>query len=146
MTEIGNYCRENRIFVRSGHAPGADQAFEQGAQEMCIAYIPWDGFERGFASRAKLRIPRNLNKLMEYTKPFHPAWDRLSQGAQKLMSRNVAQILGENMDKPSDIVFCWTPGGKMVGGTAQAIKIAEANKIKVVNLHNDRDWVSHLLF
>jgi tRNA A37 N6-isopentenylltransferase MiaA len=31
-------------------------------------------------------------------------------------------------------VICWTPGGKTVGGTATAIRLAERNQIEVINL------------
>ncbi|GAG46694.1 unnamed protein product, partial [marine sediment metagenome] len=41
---------------------------------------------------------------------------------------------------PVDFIICWTPGGREVGGTAQAIRIAKANHIKVFNLAVEEDY------
>lgn len=56
MTFIGLWCRENNIWVRSGHAQGADWAFECGAQENCIAYLPWKGFNTELKSKARFHV------------------------------------------------------------------------------------------
>ncbi|WP_048710246.1 hypothetical protein [Microvirga massiliensis] len=67
---------------------------------------------------------------------FHPAWDRCSQGAKKLHTRNVHQDLGMDLMTPSRFVICWTKDGGPTGGTGQAIRIAQAHGIRVLNLHN----------
>ena len=137
MTEIGAICRERKIFVRSGHAPGADQAFEFGAREYCIAYIPWKGFEGDTVTLGtKYIIPPDLEKLTHYAKQFHPAWEKLSPGAQKLMARNSCQVLGQNLESPADLIVCWTKDGQATGGTGQALRIAEKNNIPILNLYN----------
>jgi hypothetical protein len=46
-------------------------------------------------------------------------------------------ILGKNLDEPVKFVVCWTPGGKVVGGTGVAIQIAHKNNIPVINLFKD---------
>ena len=53
------------------------------------------------------------------------------------MGRNTYQILGKNLRDPVDFVLCWTPftrKGDPKGGTSQAIRIAEAYNIPVINL------------
>lgn len=67
---------------------------------------------------------------------FHPAWDRCSQGAQKLHTRNVPQVLGQTLSSPVKFVLCWTKDGGASGGTGQAIRIANALGIPVLNLQN----------
>ncbi|PZR90892.1 MAG: hypothetical protein DI537_17555 [Stutzerimonas stutzeri] len=65
---------------------------------------------------------------------FHPAWDRCSQGAKKLHMRNVPQVLGQTLSSPARFVLCWTKDGGATGGTGQAIRIADAIGIPVLNL------------
>jgi len=65
---------------------------------------------------------------------FHPAWDRLSQGAKKLHARNVHQVAGRELDQASDMIICWTPGGRGEGGTGQVIRIANYLEIPVFDL------------
>ena len=47
----------------------------------------------------------------------------------------MAIVLGADPDQPDpvDAVTCWTPGGRVVGGTATAMRIAEAYGIPVIN-------------
>jgi hypothetical protein len=69
-------------------------------------------------------------------KHFHPAWDRCSQAAQKLHSRNVPQILGRTLDKPVRFALCWTKDGRASGGTGQALRVAQHLNIPILNLHD----------
>lgn len=52
------------------------------------------------------------------------------------MARNAMQIAGRDCKTPADVVICWTKDGKEVGGTSQAIRIARAKNIPVLNLGN----------
>ena len=134
MTKIAEGLSRNYI-LRSGGAEGADEAFEKGAGDKKIIFIPWPGFN---GSKEKCRPLTSA--AMKLAGEFHPGWMHLSYGAKKLHARNVYQILGESLDSPVDFVICWTHGGKEVGGTAQAIRIAKANRIKVFNLANEEDF------
>lgn len=64
----------------------------------------------------------------------HPAWDRCNEWARGMHSRNCHQILGYDLQSPVDAVICWTPDGKIQGGTATAIRIALKYNIPVFNL------------
>lgn len=135
MTKIGEWARQNNHWIRSGHADGADWAFEQGAQERCIVYLPWKGFNRHLKSRARWIVPEITYSHVNLTNIHHPKPEALSDGAFRMMARNVCQVLGEKLESYSDIVVCWTPDWKKPsGGTSQAIRIADSRGIPVLNM------------
>lgn len=149
MQKIGMWCFFDKHWVRSGHADGADWAFERGAQDQCIAYLPWDGFNKHLESNAHLRVVKPNCHTIKITKEFHPAFDKLSYGALCLMCRNVCQVLGQSLDSPVDAVVCWTKDGEASGGTGQAMRIADSRGIKILNMKHDEyntaDKVIHAL-
>ena len=125
MTELANHFRTEGYILRSGHAEGADLAFEKGAGLQKEIWIPWKGFNGSFSRF--LPSP----EAFEMAAKFHPAWDRCSRGAKALHARNCHQVLGFDLKTPSEFVICWTRDGKASGGTGQAIRIAEHHKIPV---------------
>lgn len=135
MTLIGRYCFENKITLRSGHALGADWAFEKGAQSRCIIYLPSESFNREYVSDAHRVIVPNEERYNVITNKFHPNPFALKPFARMLMNRNVCQVLGINLDRLSDYIVCWTKDGKDIGGTSQAIRIARAHKIPIINMY-----------
>jgi hypothetical protein len=150
MEQLANKLREDEFVLRTGHAPGADQAFEKGAGGQAQIFLPWSSFQQDCeftASRndsGKVVYPTIFNApslaAAEIAAQFHPAWDSLTQGARKLHARNVHQILGPQPDArptPVEFVLCWTPNAEIVGGTAQAIRIAEGYDISVHNLADE---------
>jgi hypothetical protein len=70
---------------------------------------------------------------------YHPAPEKLREFARRLMARNAYQILSTTLKDPVDFVVCWTKAGKLVGGTAQALKIAMDWNIPIYNLANFED-------
>lgn len=139
MQYIGGYLANIGWTLRSGHADGADMAFEMGATEQngkLEIFLPWDGFN-GAKQSATHIVPSFKGQMMDIAATHHPYWHRLSNGAQKLHARNVCQILGANCDAPVDCVICWTPEAKSGGGTGQAIRIANTYGIPVFDLASD---------
>jgi|SRR5688572_10589041 len=134
-------------WFRSGHADGADYAFEKGARQKCIVYLPWDSFnhEKPLLGRATA-----LNYIDEAAFKFvlehEPYAADCSNGVKLLKCRNVFQILGRDMCSNSDLVVCWTPDGAITGGTGLAIKIAIEHKIPVINLGKARQPTEDLLW
>lgn len=125
--------------LRSGGAQGADQAFQVEAARAEI-YLPWSSFEKEFQDKfnhEKIVVRSTDNQAELSVKHFHPAPENLSIGAFSMMRRNYRQVIGRNGFANSSFVLCWTPDGKDSGGTAQAIRIARANKIPVINLGNE---------
>jgi hypothetical protein len=125
--QVAKALSDKGYTLRSGHADGADMAFERGATKKQI-FVPWEGFN-GSDSRF-FCISEGAKKIAS---KYHPAWSRCSQAAQKLHARNVFQILGEKLDSPVEFVLCWTLGGSGKGGTGQAIRIATDYCIPIID-------------
>ena len=124
-----------KVWFRSGHADGADYAFEKGAKEKCLVYLPWKGFNSecpllGQASSLD-RLDAEAFRIVLQHEPY--AAD-VSRAIQLLKCRNVFQILGQDLKTLSDLVICWTPNGETVGGTGLALKIARDHYIPVINV------------
>lgn len=122
--------------LRSGGADGADSAFEKFSTKKEI-YLPWDGFNGrwhdGKSYFDYLQCP-GWSIAKASVDSFHPAPNALSNAGRKLMARNAMQISGRDCKTRTHVVICWTRGGKDVGGTSQAIRMARAFRIPVLNL------------
>lgn len=139
MRRIGEWCRSHNITVRSGHASGADEAFEKGAQEACEAIYPWSGFNTdpskgGFTTNAEVVVYKPNTATEDIARKYHPKYDYLKASVKKLMCRNVWQVLGETLNDPVKFAVCWTEGAKGEGGTGQAIRVANGYGIPVYDM------------
>lgn len=144
MMDIAKNLAFHGWTLRSGHADGADKAFELGAglypKEI---YLPWAGFG-GSDSEFHLGnfIEVIQQQAMDLAAEFHPAWNRCSRGARLLHTRNVFQILGQDLATRSKFVICWSPGS---GGTEQALRIAAHYNVPVLNLYDDDPPIEQIL-
>lgn len=138
---LGAIFRDQYI-LRSGGAPGMDSAFEMFVPpERKEIFLPWKNFN---GNRSPLYSQDPVS--MEIAKFHHPAWDFLRGPVRKLMSRNVHQVLGQDLETPSEFVLCWTADGaqtqeeitRKTGGTGLAISVANENNIPVHNLGNEK--------
>ena len=145
MVKIGEWALKNGHEVRSGHAEGADYAFECGARDNCTAYMPWRSFNSKDRKMTKNWLvwddidPSVRARAIRSVKKYHPNSSRVlaKQSWTKLHARNYFQIMGHGLlEQPVNMVWCWTPQGKGGGGTGQAIRLAKANGIKVFDLGN----------
>lgn len=146
MTNYAAALAELGYTLRSGGAPGADTAFEQGTaafpQQQAI-YLPWAGFN----NHRDGIVVGDDETLRVIAERHHPAWGACKQGARKLHTRNVSQILGQTQPWVlSDFVLCWTRNARGQGGTGQAIRIARAYGVPVYDLADERnnfekDWL-----
>jgi hypothetical protein len=125
--------------LRTGGAPGADQAFAAGARDAggtVELFLPWPGFQRHSAAR----LSRPTAAAVELAARHHRAWQRLPAPARALLARNGHQVLGAGLDQPAHVVICWTPDGSLTGqgarsgGTGQALRIAHGHSVGVINL------------
>lgn len=128
----------NRGWVlRSGHADGADMAFERGCDQSFgekEIYIPWFRFN-GSSSRLH-HIPGWAYE--QAAEIIGERWRWLKAPVKKLHARNVLQVVGLKEEDPvSEFLVCWTPGGAAVGGTATAIFLAHKMDIEVINLYHE---------
>ena len=128
MTILATELAKKLIVLRSGGASGADMAFERGAGPLKEIYLPWKNFNSN---------PSHLHHIndaaMHMAERFHPAWHRLSDPVRKLMARNSYQVMGYDMQTPSDFIVCWTENGQFTGGTSQALRIATHYEIPIIN-------------
>lgn len=136
MTDIAAELEKFDWTLRSGHAGGADLAFENGATKQAEIMLPWSGFNGARVDNIRFYAPNNPRSL-EIAAQFHPAWDRCSQGAKNMHARNVHQIAGLSLNEPVKFVVCWTPNGSRSGGTGQALRIAEHLRIPIFDLALD---------
>lgn len=136
---------------RSGGADGADQCLEDGCSqsgvlENCNIYLPWQGFNqkydhnRGYIDTRKLN---NYYKAKKIVSKIHFGWDVLKHGARALHTRNVYQVLGTDLNTPSDFVLCYAKPagirGYVQGGTATAVSLAIEHGITVYNMIYESD-------
>lgn len=120
---------------RSGHADGADRAFEDGARQEAEIYLPMPG-HNGRVVWAKYVMERPQPEAYTIAGQLHPNWSACSSTAKALHARNVHMIVGPDVLKPelARFLICWTPGAREVGGTGQTIRIAEYFGVEVFNL------------
>lgn len=129
MTEIAAAFEQRGLILRSGGAPGADLAFEDGvsSEDNKEIWIPWKKFNG--SNSKNLPIP----EAFELASTLHPVWSRLNRGSRSLHARNCHQVLGSDLGSPSSFLLCWTEGGQIKGGTATAIKLAKMHNVPVLN-------------
>ncbi|MGR5448501.1 hypothetical protein ACP3V3_01710 [Vibrio sp. PNB22_3_1] len=150
----------NRYLARTGGAHGSDHTVYMAAvfaqrwfvengykselSDLVRLYLPWDGFN-GFSVNSDFAFCLKNPRATSTAKSLHRAWGRLQSGGRKMMSRNVHQVLGDDLDDPSHFVLCHTSDGadgvtKMAtsatGGTGMAINVAAQNQVPVRNLGN----------
>jgi len=138
--KLGAWVVECGHELHTGNALGADQAFARGANRVNPAlvhlHLPWKTYEaEAIHPQNRVRSVEDLNPedrivFATLAQQYHPVYQRLSQGAQKLMMRNGMIILG------CQLVLAWPskkPGG---GGTGQGMRLAKAHTIKLVDLNH----------
>lgn len=143
MKTIGAVLARHKAILRSGGASGADTAFEQGCDHNLgfkQIFIPWTGFNgRKNGIVPFIGEPELEKQAMDIAERFHPAWHHCPRGARLLHTRNVAQILGPDLNTLTKFVVCWTKNGTGGGGTGQALRIAHYYEIPIFDLGKGED-------
>lgn len=139
MMLIGRILSERGWKLRSGHADGADQAFELSTMNREI-HLPWKGYNNRHPGSGGFIVPEMTDQVMAMAAKFHPTWWNLSDAVKKLMARNTTIILGQHLLEPADMVICWTKHGLPTGGTGHGIRVARGHEIPVFNLAVPEDW------
>lgn len=135
---LGSLASSYGFTLRSGHADGADKAFESGCDLVHGSkeiYLPWKGFNGSDSPLYNIS-----DEATQLASKYHPVWHKLSPAPRKLMARNVYQILGESLNDPVSLVICYTPNGFMSGGTSQALRIARDHRVEVINAGSYTDF------
>jgi hypothetical protein len=145
MEQIADRLAAEGWTLRSGNAPGADQAFARGhlrtgCNDRIEIYLPWKGFEAAALNGwedAIVARPEPQPEAYPIAEEFHPNWAALKRGGRALQARNVHQVLGPDVTYPGPVsraIVCWTPGARGGGGTGQAIRIARNFAVPVFDL------------
>jgi hypothetical protein len=137
MENVAKYLATQHCILRSGGANGADTAFYNGCKNIKNAseiYLPWKNF-----NNIESKYSEPSEAAMKLAMKYHPAWEKLSQGAKKLQARNCYQLLGNDLKTPSKFVLCYTKEGKVIGGTGQALRMAIDYNIPIFNMGEERD-------
>jgi hypothetical protein len=161
MESVGYALASQGWTLRSGGAKGADKAFEDGmfryagldgpySWTPAEIYLPWSGYEDHYRyTHGGLNIlPSDIHFETESIAEgmaiaVHPAWEACKQGAKKMHTRNVFQVLGKTLDTPSKMLIAWTKldkAGNPKGGTATAINLAKENGVETFNLNKPEDF------
>lgn len=137
MTLLAETLEKYGFTLRSGNAVGADQAFAYGVETKADIWLPWPTFNREFR---KVKPHHNYIEMSSddtdadaSVNIYHPKGASLGPKSRQFMARNFRQIIG--LDEPnSEFVIAWTPDGREVGGTSQALRIANKHNISIVNM------------
>ena len=147
MEQIAEDLALHGLRLRSGHAAGADRAFERGAGGNADIYLPWRTFgikpygnDPGqqvigtpiVCDSQCLKPDFCHTAITDACLDKHRNWSHMKQSVQKLLFRDALQVLGHGKEpEPSKMLICWMAGS---GGTDYAVHIARQNCVPVVNM------------
>lgn len=136
--DIARGLSHHGFILRSGHCRGSDKAFEAavsyGRKQI---FLPWIGFEyarEGAIGHFNAQSFDNYHEASRLAALYHPNWDGCDATARKLLTRNVYEVLGPDLQTPSEFVVCYTKDGKRSGGTGHTLRIAEGYNLPIFDL------------
>jgi hypothetical protein len=154
MFAIAESLAARGMTLRSGHADGADLAFERGAHAGAAAiFLPWPTFNssnRPVSARHRYYSSPSEAALRDWIR-FHPNPAACTQAAARCHARNLHELMGYDYTlsgrnfppgAAGDFVVCWTPDGAerasqcsaATGGTGTVIRAADHFGVPVFNL------------
>ena len=144
MNAVAGFCASLNITLRSGAADGADTAFEDFCGGNKEIFLPWNNFNDRSVRDDGIYVRGNDVNSREIAATIHPVFERLGRGAQALHTRNVNQVLGKDAGNPDPSLFVIyyaprTRSGKVQGGTATAVNLAESYNIPCWNFFDNQD-------
>lgn len=126
--------------LRSGGAIGMDSWFESlwnSNKEIYIHKPCVDNRRAGVDGAIYIGVGR-VNKAKEIALGIHPNPKALKPTGVALHTRNIFQVLGENLDDPSDIIVYYAKfdntGEEITGGTRTAVVLGKQKQINHFNL------------
>lgn len=142
MRSVAEYLAKKDWILHTGACTGADQAFAEGALKgrgIVNLFLPWSGYEKRWIDglRGKVNVTVfNQNEHKDAIKSvhdFHPMAHGLKRSVLALHARNYLILDG------AKFAICYTPKGKTVGGTGQAIRIMTDRRKNLFNLGNENE-------
>lgn len=152
----------------SGAANGTDTSSEFGAKlahdllckklnlnktgyaDVMKIFLPWNGFSGRFIEPKNGYIgdnPANEQFAAQIAQNHYVPWPHSPDPVKKLMTRNVYQVLDNDLTSHVKFVIAYTSDGvtdglkttTKTGGTGQAIRVATTYGVPVFNLGNEKD-------
>lgn len=145
--ELVEECVKRGYIVRSGNAGGFDQVIANTNSSFREVYLPYKTFGPTIYNKNNVFIPdlefSNYEDAKKLVLLLHPN-KYLTAIQLKYLVRDVYQVLGRDLNTPSEIVYCWTEDGvdkisnitRATGGTGMAIRVASHYNIPIKNLNN----------
>lgn len=138
---IAKQMARRNFILYAGNADGADIAFQAGSNSQCILMLPWKRFNHNNYSTEACIEAFDLGSSaagLASIDQFHPNPSALSDGARRIMARNYHQVHGYNQWPIVSFVICCSNevNGKVIGGTGQAVRIAQSLRIPIFNIRN----------
>lgn len=155
MTHISSALAKANWALSSGRGKGADQAFEIGvigAKGHAEIYLPSIGFNdapKGQYENLRYIVTDEdgptYDRIRDIAASHHTQYNSMRPFLKQLMERNVQIILGEEADKPVDMVVYWQSlegYQDYFGGTNHSLRIASSWGIPSFNLRLDEDLIA----
>ncbi len=153
MKIFGILLASKGYILNTGGAKGADQAFAEGAtlaEGKVNIVLPWPKYETDWINYLVANnnpISKNninvsvFNKNIDVTAvksvyKLHPNPNKLKDSVIALHARNYLVLVH------ADFAICYTAGGKIEGGTGQAIRIMMDMGKEVFNLGKKQDMLN----
>lgn len=140
LLKLARWFADKGWHLRSGAAKGADSAWEEAweGNDQKTIYLP----EPGFRGRPKddpcYRCPvydEIWFEAEDIAQSIHSGWAWMDDFSRKAHTRNVFQVLGDDLRSKADLVVaCAPPKGRGVdGGTATAYRLGKLKYIPTFN-------------
>lgn len=153
MFRIGSYITENGAICSSGHAYGADHAFELGAcasdPTHMVVNLPWPSYNSDLpiAEGAEVNVLSSRDdegELIALASQFHDSWDKVQgrRGLERLHARNI--LIAQN----AALGICYLNHSRVgYGGSGQCYRYLRSKGVPVIDLADESTfatWVSLL--
>lgn len=126
--------------LRSGAAIGMDSWFERlwdNNKEIFIAKERISGKRHGYDGANFIEGPQEV-AAFNIMKHIHPKGSKLKGIAKAMHTRNIFQILGEDLNTPADLIVYYAKfddeGAEITGGTRTAVVLGKQRGINEFNL------------
>lgn len=133
LQKIGRFIAQQGWDVYSGNALGSDVSYATGANEVnpnaVKLFQPWQTYNSEHFAIGNVIISKHEPEWVEIARRHHPIYDKLTQGAKKMMDRNAGIII--NSQAVCAVLNHSKPG---FGGTGHGWRIAEEFKRPRIDL------------
>lgn len=146
MTQMAQALSGAGVILRSGHTPGAMQAFEAGAGDQKEIFVPYTDFANSAGYQDEndivpLTHAEHWDEAVRIATKYHSRWDSYTELQQRFLIRNVFIVLGADLRTPAEFMICYSHDVALGDETSHAIKIAtKVANMPIFNLAVEGDF------